>query len=74
MKNDINNFGKRTASQVGAVLKSIGIQTKPENMGDGRTFTIGVESTLKNRVALKKAGFLLCMGNEGDKYITFKAF
>lgn len=70
--NNANAYGKRTATQVKAVLKSNGIEASVENMGDGRTFCIGLESTIKNRYALKKAGFILCSGKEGDKYISIK--
>lgn len=70
--NDNNNFGKRTASQVNSILKSNGIDCKAENLGDGRTFGVKIESNIKNRYTLKKAGFILCLGKGGDNYITIK--
>lgn len=70
--NNTNNFGKRTASQVSSILKSNGFDCKAENSGDGRTFHIQIESNIKNRYALKKMGFILCLGKESDKFITFK--
>jgi hypothetical protein len=70
--NNSNNFGKRTASQVSSILKSNGFDCKAENLGDGRTFDVKIESNIKNRYALKKAGFILCSGKEGDNYITIK--
>ena len=70
--NNSNNFVKRTAPQVTSILKANGFDCKAENLGDGRTFDVLIESTIKNRYALKKAGFILCLGNKGDNFITFK--
>ena len=72
MQNDSNDFRKRTAAQIKAILKHHSIVASVDNLGDGRTFRIELESNLKNRVALKKAGFLLQRGTEGDKSITIK--
>ena len=71
MTNDTNNSQKRTATQVYAILKANGIELKPENMGDGRTFSIPC-TALRTRVALKKAGFILVRGAEGDTNLVFK--
>ena len=70
--NNKNNFGKRTANQINSILKSNGIEAKAINQGDGNSFNVYIESNLHNRFALKKSGFILCRGNEGDKYITIK--
>lgn len=72
--NNPNSYGKRTSTQIKSVLKSNGIETTVENMGDGRTFSVGLESNIKNRYQLKKAGFILCSGKENDKYILIKAY
>jgi hypothetical protein len=52
--NNSNNFGKRTASQINSILKSNGLDWKAENLGDGRTFDVRIESNIKNqRIALR---------------------
>ena len=73
MQNDTNNAVKRTASQVAKILKAHSIDAKPENMGDGRTFSIN-STDLRTRVAIKKAGFILNRSAQSDKSITFKAW
>ena len=72
--NDSNNFSKRNASQVNAILSSAGLNCKVENLGDGRNFIVKIENNIKNRFSLKKAGFLLNISKQGDKYISIKAF
>lgn len=72
MKNDKNNFAKRTAAQVNAILAANGILHKAENLGDGNTFQIAGTSDIKTRVALKQAGFILLRSNAGDITLTFK--
>lgn len=74
MKNDTNNFAKRTASQVGAICRANGIYALISNLGDGRTFDIRVDSNIKNRFLLKQAGFILKLGAATDKYIIVKTF
>ena len=71
--NNTNDFSKRTASQVASVLNANGITIKPENLGDGRTFYIN-DTSIKTRVALKKAGFILETSKENDKGLIFKAY
>tara|TARA_S200002703_G_C3802892_1_gene248273 strand:- start:8032 stop:8256 length:225 start_codon:yes stop_codon:yes gene_type:complete len=71
--NDTNDFSKRTQSKVASILISHGIAFKPENLGDGRTFYIN-DSTIKTRVGIKKAGFILDLSNQNDKGLTFKAY
>lgn|GEM_PF-5068738 len=56
--NDTNNFAKRTASQVTAILRTHGVTEKAENTGDGRHFCI-VSEKFGTRVAVKRAGFIL---------------
>lgn len=73
--NNTNNFGKRTANQVNAILREIGIDAKSENLGDGRTFDIKIADTIKNRFLLKKkGGFILMDGKDGNNYITVKCY
>lgn len=64
--NNTNDFSKRTKAQIDSILKNNGINFGSENMGDGRTFYVN-DSSLKTRVALKKAGFVLCKSNTNDK-------
>ena len=71
--NDSNDSSKRTATQIAAILKSHGIDAKPENMGDGRTFCIR-GTGLRTRIAVKRAGFKLELGRAGDKHLIFKAY
>ena len=71
--NNINNFSKRTASQVASILKANGIPFKPENLGDGRTFYIN-DTNIKTRIGIKKSGFILNLSNENDKGLTFRAY
>lgn len=70
--NNSNNFGKRTVAQVRSILKHNGFDCEVNNSGDGRTFYTNIESNIKNRYALKKAGFIPCLGKEGDKFIFIK--
>lgn len=74
IKNNLNDFSKRTSAQVATILKANGIKAKVENLGDSRTFEITLESSLKNRVKLKSLGFILLSSNLGDKSIIVKAF
>ena len=58
--NNKNNFSKRTASQVKAIIAKAGLHYDVENQGDGRTFAISCIDTLQNRIILKKElGFIL---------------
>lgn len=70
-KNNTNNFRKRTSSQVASILRANGITLKPENLGDGRTFYVN-DASLKTRIAIKKAGFILELSKNGDKGCVFK--
>lgn len=72
MTNDTNNFAKRTAAQVNAILAANGILHKAESLGDGNSFQITGTSDIKTRFALKKAGFILLCSNAGDTTLTFK--
>lgn len=74
LKNEIKIFGKRTVTQVKSILKSNNIICDVQNTGDGRTFEVKIDSNIKNRYALKKAGFILQLGSEKDNFITFKAY
>lgn len=57
--NNTNDFTKRTASQIKAILKSNAIAFDyVENQGDNRQFQIGIESNIKNLMKLKQAGFI----------------
>jgi catalase len=71
--NDQNNFAKRTQAQVKSILVAHGVDFKPENMGDGRLFSV-LDTSIKTRVAIKKAGFILDRSNLNDKVLYFKAF
>jgi len=73
MKNNKNNFSKRTSSQVASILRANGITFKVENLGDGRTFYIN-DSSLRTRMAIKKAGFILELSKKGDKGCVFKTY
>lgn len=73
MKNNTNDFSKRTASQVASILIKNGVPFKPENLGDGRMFYVN-DSSIKTRVGIKKAGFLLDLSRKNDKGVTFKAY
>jgi hypothetical protein len=70
--NNANFYAKLTASQVKKITKQIFPDAEVKNMGDGRLFTIYIESNIKNRYELKKLGFILCRGNAGDQYIDIK--
>ena len=70
--NNKTNYGKRTANQVNSILKANDIDAKSINLGNGIEFDIRIESNLRNRFALKKAGFILCRGKECDNFITVK--
>jgi hypothetical protein len=74
MQNDTNDFTKRTAAQIKAVLKSHKIEATVQNMGDGRTFSLELINSLKNLLALKKAGFSVVNGTMGEPTILIKAF
>lgn len=71
--NNTNNFIKRTQSQVASILIANGVPFKPENLGDGRTFYVN-DSSIKTRVGIKKAGFILELSNVKDKGLTFNAY
>lgn len=72
MKNETNNFAKRTTAQVNSILRANGINYFAENLGNGNTFQITGTSDIKTRVALKQAGFILLRSNAGDATLTFK--
>ena len=69
--NNTNDSAKRTSSQVASILIANGIAFKPENLGDGRTFFLG-DTSIKTRVGIKKAGFILEVSKVNDKGLTFK--
>jgi len=71
--NNTNDFSKRTSKQIASILTSNGIAFKPENLGDGRTFYLN-DTSIKTRVGIKKAGFILDVSSAGDKGLTFKAY
>lgn len=71
--NNSNDCSKRTASQVNAVLSACGIELKAENQGDGILFSVPCNS-LKARISIKKAGFILQRSEANDKICYFKAF
>jgi sugar lactone lactonase YvrE len=71
--NNTNDFSKRTQSQIASILISNGVAFKPENLGDGRTFYVN-DTSIKTRVGIKKAGFILDLSNNMDKGLTFKAY
>jgi len=71
--NNQNDFTKRTQSQIASILISNGVAFKCENLGDGRTFYVN-DSTLRTRLGIKKAGFILCLSTMNDKGLTFKAY
>ena len=73
-KNNKNDFSKRTAAQIKKTLIVSFIDAEVHNMGDGRNFGVRIPSSLKNRFALKQAGFILCRGSERDNFINIKAF
>ena len=72
-RNNTNDFSKRTQSQIASILISNGIAFKPESLGDGRTFYVN-DTSIKTRVRIKKAGFLLDLSKNTDKGLTFKAY
>ena len=72
--NNPDNYSKRTVAQVKSILKANGADVFVENLGDGRSFWVGLPSTLKNRVALKKMGFLLARSEDGDKSIIIRTY
>lgn len=72
--NDTNNFAKRNANQVKAVLKANGLNVSTvENMGDGRQFSINC-TDIKSRVAIKRAGYILHRSEQNQKYLVFSAW
>lgn len=71
--NNTNDFSKRTQSQIDSILISNGVLSKPESLGDGRTFYVH-DSGIKTRFALKKAGFILELSKANDKGLIFKAY
>ena len=71
--NNKNDFSKRTQRQVASVLIKNGVAFKPENLGDGRNFYIN-DNSIKTRVGIKKAGFILELSKKTDNGLTFKAY
>jgi len=71
--NNANDFSKRTATQVNAILKGYNLPAKAESLGDGRAFYIH-DTSIKTRVALKKAGFIRDVAGVNDKGVFFKVF
>lgn len=71
--NDTNNFEKRTASQVKSILNEYGLSLliDIDNQGDGNLFSAN-DNSIKTRVILKKAGFILDRCNAGDKICYFR--
>jgi len=69
--NNTNDFSKRTQSQIASILIANGVAFKPENLGDGRTFYVN-DTSIKTRVAIKKAGFILEVSKANDKGLIFK--
>ena len=71
--NNKNDFSKKTQRQVASVLIKNGVAFKPENLGDGRNFYIN-DNSIKTRVGIKKAGFILERSKKNDKGLIFKAY
>ena len=69
--NNTNDFSKRTQSQIASILISNNVAFKPEGLGDGRTFYVN-DTSIKTRVAIKKAGFILEVSKANDKGLIFK--
>lgn len=71
--NNTNDSSKRTQSQIASILISNNVAFKPENLGDGRTFYVN-DTSIKTRVAIKKAGFILEVSKANDKGLIFKTY
>jgi len=71
--NNKNDFSKRTANQVKSILKENGVMLNPENFGDGRHFFVN-DCSLKTRIKIKKAGFILQLSEENSKGLIFKTY
>lgn len=69
--NDTNNFEKRTATQVKSILNEYKLNIEIENQGDGNLFSVN-DNSIKTRVALKQAGFILDRCNAGEKICYFR--
>ena len=69
-KNNSNDASKRTENQINSILRSQGIKFKATNEGDGRKFSIP-DASLKTRIAIKKAGFILLRSIETDATLYF---
>ena len=75
MKNDANNFAKRTATQVKSILKSNNIDFDSViNDGDGNQFTIRIENTIKNKAKLDFIGFILLPKWHSKNKLVVKCF
>lgn len=72
--NNSNDFSKRTSNQVYSILKKNNIVCSCENMGDNRTFRLNLDNSLKNRVLVKRLGFILQTTTQSDNYILIKTW
>ena len=71
--NNTNDYSKRTVSQVASILIANGIAFKPENFGDGRHFYIN-DCSLRTRIQVKKAGFILEVSEQNSNGLIFKTY
>ena len=56
--NNTNDFAKRTAGEVRGILSQFNLDLTVQSQGDGNLFMV-YDNSIKTRVAIKKAGFLL---------------
>jgi hypothetical protein len=71
-KNNVNDWSKRRAGQIKAILNNWGVDYKfCKNSGDGITFSID-NLIYENRVLIKNAGFIVCGIGRHDKGTIFR--
>lgn len=69
MKNDTNNFAKRTSIQVKSILRSNTLNADVLNEGDGNHFTLYCEHSIENAYKIKKSGFIRLGKTHNGYYI-----
>lgn len=74
MKNDTRSSAKRTVKQVREILKADQINCdKIYKFSDGCHFDLEINSDIKNRFALKNAGFFIC-NETSPNFIRIKCY
>ena len=72
VKNNPNDFSKRTSAQVRSILRKNGLDCKVWNLGDNREFELELKPGIKNLMMIKSLGFIRTSTTTNSVYI--KAF